>query len=61
MRGLPAWIHAPTTSVDVFAAASVRMWEEIANRDSVPWTEGMACAARDWHKHRQALRAALDI
>lgn len=50
---LPAWQAAPTAGVDVFAAASVRLWEEISVRDSVSWTGRMAGAARLWLEYRR--------
>ncbi|MEV0597615.1 hypothetical protein [Nonomuraea cavernae] len=52
MSVLPAWKNAPSAGVDAFAAASVRLWEEITGRDSVSWTGRMADAARQWHAHR---------
>ncbi|WP_336214502.1 hypothetical protein [Nonomuraea sp. LPB2021202275-12-8] len=53
---LPAWREAPEEGVDVFAAASVRLWEEIADRDSVSWTGRMAGAAREWDTYRRGAK-----
>jgi hypothetical protein len=49
---VPAWRAAPSIGVGVFAAASVRMWAEIAEQDPRPWKLDMAKAARAWAQTR---------
>ncbi len=51
---LPAWQDAPVAGLDAFAAASVRLWTEIADRDAVSWTERMADAAQQWASYRSS-------
>jgi thiamine kinase-like enzyme len=40
--------------VDLFAAANVRLWDEIAQANTSAWTKGMAQAAHMWFAFRQA-------
>jgi len=49
---VPAWLAAPTAGIDAFAAASVRLWTEIAENDPQPWKRDMATAARRWRDLR---------
>lgn len=49
---LPAWNEAPGVAVDAFAAASARLWQEIAGADPDPWTQRMEAAAEAWARHR---------
>lgn len=45
---VPAWRSAPPAGVGVFAAASARLWGEIAEQDPQPWKQDMAAAAHAW-------------
>ncbi len=51
-----AWRAAPAVGVGVFAAASVRLWAEIADQDPQPWKRDMAEAARVWAQTRPCRR-----
>jgi len=52
---LPAFTAADPAHIDLFARASVRMWEEIEQVSPSNWTMKMAQAARSWsaHRHRE--------
>ncbi|MFG1709262.1 hypothetical protein ACFLIM_39330 [Nonomuraea sp. M3C6] len=52
VSGLPAWEGAPVEGLDVFSAASVRLWQEIEGAASTSWTAGMAEAACMWQTYR---------
>ncbi len=52
VSGLPAWQQAPAEGLDLFAAASVRVWGEVAEASSASWTARMADAACAWQAHR---------
>lgn len=54
---VPAWQAAPPEGIDAFAAASVRLWAEIAENDPQPWKRDMAKAAQQWRDFRDQLRA----
>jgi hypothetical protein len=47
-----AWGHLP--HIDLFAAANVRLWGEIAQSSTSTWTKDMARAAHAWFAYRQA-------
>jgi hypothetical protein len=49
----PAWQAAAPEWLDVFAAASSRMWTEIAGADDQPWKREMAKCAREWAGFRK--------
>jgi hypothetical protein len=49
---LPAWRMAPRRGLNAFAAASVRVWTEIAQAEPCPWKEALQGAAHGWHQHR---------
>ncbi|MFE7271235.1 aminoglycoside phosphotransferase [Streptomyces sp. NPDC057623] len=49
---VPAWHTAPAESLDVFARATVSVWEGIASGQTEPWVLGMLNAARTWSAHR---------
>jgi hypothetical protein len=51
---LPAFQAASPAHIDLFAAASVRLWDEIAQSSASAWTKGMAQAAHTWFAYRQA-------
>ena len=51
---LPAFQAADPAHVDLFAAANVRLWDEIAQASTSTWTKKMAQAARAWLSYRQA-------
>ena len=50
----PAFRAADPPHVDLFAAANVRLWGEIAQSSAATWTKDMAHAAHAWFAHRQA-------
>lgn len=52
---LPAFQAADPAHIDLFAAANVRLWNEIAQSARTTWTAKMAQAARVWSTYRQAL------
>lgn len=52
VQPVPAWNHAPTRCVDVFATALAKMWTQIGAADAKPWKQQMAKAARSWEAHR---------
>jgi hypothetical protein len=48
-----AWRQADPKAIDVFAAASVRMWREIAERAGNPeWALEMVASVQGWADHR---------
>jgi hypothetical protein len=51
---LPAFATADPAHIDLFAAANVRLWNEIEQLDAGarPWTITMAEAAREWFAYR---------
>ena len=51
---LPAFAAADPAHIDLFAAANVRLWTEIAQSSTSAWTTKMAQAARSWWAYRQA-------
>jgi hypothetical protein len=51
---LPAFRSADPAHVDLFAAANVRVWGEIAQASTSNWTARMAQAAQAWAAYRQA-------
>jgi hypothetical protein len=51
---LPAFQTADPAHIDLFAAANVRLWDEIAQSGSGDWTAKMAQAAKSWAAFRQA-------
>lgn len=53
-RRSDAWHTAPDASLDAFALASARMWDDIASADPQPWKTRMATAAREWAGSRLA-------
>jgi len=44
----PAWVNAEPRAVDAFAAATVRMYRQFAQRKPGSWLEAMAAAAEEW-------------
>jgi len=58
---LPAFQAADPAHIDLFAAANVRLWDEITQTSTSTWTNDMARAAHVWLAYRQArLRPAND-
>jgi len=55
---LPAFQAADSAHVDLFAAANVRLWDEITQLSISGWTGKMAQAAHAWAAYRQARQAA---
>ena len=51
---LPAFQAANPAHIDLFAAANVRLWDEITQSSTSTWTKDMAQAARTWLAYRQA-------
>jgi hypothetical protein len=51
---LPAFQAADPEHIDLFAAANVRLWDEIAYASTSAWTTKMAQAAKSWAACRQA-------
>jgi hypothetical protein len=51
---LSAFQAAHPAHIDLFAAANVRLWDEIAQASTSDWTAKMAQAAKSWTAHRQA-------
>jgi hypothetical protein len=45
-------------AVTLFALATHRMWEQIAQHEPVPWKQHMATAARTWLAYRQQGRSS---
>ncbi|MFY9809388.1 MAG: hypothetical protein WCC65_05460 [Pseudonocardiaceae bacterium] len=42
----------PETDIDAFAAASVKVWVEIAQADPQPWKKRLAEVAEQWQRYR---------
>jgi hypothetical protein len=51
---LPAFRAADPAHIDLFAAANVRLWDEITQSNTSAWTTKMAQAAKSWAACRQA-------
>jgi hypothetical protein len=51
---LPAFQNADPAHIDLFAAANVRLWAEVAQSSTSAWTTKMAQAAQSWSAYRQA-------
>jgi hypothetical protein len=51
---LPAFQAADPAHVDLFAAANVRLWDEIAQPGTSAWTGKMTQAAHAWAAYRHA-------
>jgi hypothetical protein len=51
---LPAFQAANPAHIDLFAAANVRLWSEVAQSSTSAWTKKMAQAAQSWSAYRQA-------
>jgi hypothetical protein len=49
---LPAFRDADPGSIDLFAAANVRLWVEVAGSSPSAWTAKMAQVARSWSEYR---------
>lgn len=47
-----AWIDADQDAVTVFAAATVRMYRALADRDPAPWRTAMVAAVEAWADYR---------
>ena len=52
---LPAFQASDPAHIDLFAAANVRLWDEIAQASTSDWTTKMAQAAKSWAAYRQVL------
>jgi hypothetical protein len=57
---LPAFAAADPAHIDLFAAANVRLWAEVAQSSTSTWTTKMAQAAQSWSAHRLIDAACLD-
>jgi hypothetical protein len=53
---VPAFTAADPARIDLFARASARLWEDIAEDSRSDWTAEMARAARSWASYRHARR-----
>jgi hypothetical protein len=51
---LPAFESADPEHIDLFAAANVRLWAEVAQSSPRAWTGKMAQAAQAWSAYRQS-------
>ena len=51
---LPTFKAAGPAHIDLFAAANVRLWAEVAQLNTSAWTVKMAQAAKSWSAYRQA-------
>ena len=51
---LPAFQAADPAHVDLFAAANVRLWDEIARASTSAWTAKMAQAVEAWAAYRRS-------
>jgi hypothetical protein len=51
---LPAYQAADPVGVNLFAAANVRLWAEVAQSSPTAWTTNMAKAAQSWSAYRQS-------
>ncbi len=51
---LPAFQAANPAHIDLFAAANVLLWAEVAQSSMSAWTKKMAQAAHSWSAYRQA-------
>jgi hypothetical protein len=49
---IPSWQSAPASSLDEFARIQSRMWADIAEESSEPWTKSVAAASLLWSSHR---------
>ncbi|WP_250035813.1 hypothetical protein [Paractinoplanes maris] len=49
---IPAWQAATSAGLAAFAAANVRMWNQIAGAQPDAWTRRMVIAADRWKAHR---------
>jgi hypothetical protein len=49
-----AFQAADPAHIDLFAAANVRLWDEIAQSSTTAWTKDMARAAHGWLAYRQS-------
>lgn len=48
----PSWGTTPKKEIDAFAAASSRVWREIAQADPQPWKKDLAEMADQWMRYR---------
>jgi hypothetical protein len=51
---VPAFAAADPAHLDLFAAANVRLWAEVAQSSTSAWTTKMAQAAQSWSAYRRA-------
>lgn len=51
---LRAFQAADPAHIDLFAAANVRLWAEVAQSSASGWTKKMAYAAQSWSSYRQS-------
>lgn len=47
-----SWDPTPEKDIDAFAAASARVWAEIAQADLQPWKKRLAVVADQWMRYR---------
>lgn len=51
-----AWRSAKPEAIDVFATATVRMYQHFENRDPAPWRKAMTRAVTTWASYRSVCR-----
>jgi hypothetical protein len=49
-----SWGPTPEKDIDAFAAASARLWTEIAQADPQPWKKRLATVAEQWLTYRSS-------
>lgn len=54
----PGWSQASPATIDVFALASARLYEEIARDDPQPFKQRLTTVAHDWACHRGSTTSA---
>ncbi len=51
---LPAFRNADPAHITIFAKANTRLWAEVAESSTSPWTHDTAHAAKTWNAYRLA-------
>ena len=51
-RQVPSWHTGSKEAVGTFAAASARLWDEIAGNDPQPWKQEMSTVTHEWLRYR---------
>jgi hypothetical protein len=53
-----SWGKTPDKAINVFSAASARLYDEIAREDPQPWKKHFAAVAQDWAAYRSKRQSA---